>query len=83
MNLVVDDSFPTFWVLIKPFLGGRDLLEKGESWIHSVSRTIHLEREAEEQTAQASSCLSVCLADPKEPSGSPSAASEYIAVTDT
>lgn len=62
VNFVVDNSFPTFWVLIKPFfLGGTDLLEKGGSWIHSVNRAIHLEREAEEQTTQASSCLSVCL----------------------
>lgn len=64
-------------MLIKPFLGGTDFLGKrGEL---DAASGIQLQSGAEEDSTQ---LLSVRLPDPKDPSGSPSAASEYIAVTD-
>lgn len=77
---VVVKSISKWWVLINPFLGGTDFLGKcGELDAGSRQRDSVTEWS---RGGGLNQLLSVCLPDPKDPSGSPSAASEYIAAPD-
>lgn len=70
---------------MKQFWEKQTFYVSGGSWIWPVSGGIQLQRRMTHQhrrTHKQAVCLSVCLPDPKEPTGSLSADSEYIILTD-